>query len=32
MLINGKGNVGNFNDFIAKNRIFGNNLFFINKK
>ena len=31
MLINGKENTGNFNDFIAKNRIFGNNLFFINK-
>ena len=31
MLINGKGNTGNFNDFIAKNRVFGNNLFFINK-
>ena len=31
MLINGKENTGNFNDFLAKNRIFGNNLFFINK-
>ena len=31
MLINGRGNTGNFNDFVAKNRVFGNNLFFINK-
>jgi hypothetical protein len=31
MLINGKYNTRNFNDFMAKNRVFGNNLFFINK-
>ena len=31
MLIYGKNNTGNFNDFIAKNRIFGNKLFYVNK-
>ena len=31
VLINGKENTGNFNDFVSKNRVFGNNLFFISK-
>jgi len=31
MLIYGKGNTGNFNDFISKNHIFGNKIFYINK-